>query len=302
MDWFKRNKLSTLLLLILILLFGKNLLNSLFGVDILSMSIPSPPTYEGYGSVNLKQGSLSTSGLSLPSSNYYRSEYTPTNQKDRLVVQETSLSLVVTKVRESTDSIIEKAKQLEGYLVSSSLSQPEEAPFSSVIIRVPSDKLKDALQYLRSLAVKVTSENVIGTDVTDEYVDIDSRLATLQSTKTKFESILNQATQIQDILNVQREIISLQDQIDSLKGRQKYLEQTAKLSKIIVYLSTDELALPYAPTGTFRPAVIFKMAVRSLVGLLRGAASLSIWVIVYAVIWVPLLVGVIVIRKLRSGR
>ena len=99
--------------------------------------------------------------------------------------------------------------------------------------------------------------------------------------------MLDRATKVQDILSVQRELIRLQDQIDTLKGRQKYLEQTAKLAKITVYLSTDEYALPYAPSETFRPAVIFKLAVRSLVRTLRSVAQALIWIGVYAIVWVP---------------
>ncbi|KPJ70501.1 hypothetical protein AMJ51_01675 [Microgenomates bacterium DG_75] len=120
------------------------------------------------------------------------------------------------------------------------MTSPEEAPFATVIVRVPADNFRATLDFFRSLAVKVTSERILGTDVTDEYVDIEARLATLEKTKVKFEEIMEKATEVQDILNVQREIIRLQDQIDALKGRQKYLEQTAKLAKITAYLSTDE--------------------------------------------------------------
>jgi hypothetical protein len=65
------------------------------------------------------------------------------------------------------------------------------------------------------------------------------------------------------------------------------LEKTAKLAKITLYLSTDEYVLPYAPTTPFRPEVIFKQAVRSLVGTLRGLVRLGIWLGVYSVIIVP---------------
>lgn len=248
------------------------------------------------------------SSLSMPGlgsvydsvSGSYRNEYAPTSQTDRLVIQETTLSLVVLKVQETVDKITDRAKQDGGYMVSSALSQPEEAPFATVVIRVPSDKLKETLSYLRDLAVKVSSENIIGTDVTDQYVDVQAHLDTLNLTKTKFESILNAAIQVQDILTVQRELINLQNQIDTLKGRQKYLEQTAQLAKITIYLSSDEMSLPYTPSETFRPDVIFKLAVRSLVESLRGIAGLLIWIAVFGVIWIPVLVIIVLIKRLKN--
>lgn len=246
-----------------------------------------------------------TESLSLKSvgSNLYPApdrEYTPTQKTDRLVVQESNLSLVVKNVRESVDKIIDHAKSVGGYMVSSSLSQPEEAPYANVVVRVPAKSLKSVLDYFRSLAVKVSSENLYGNDVTDEYTDIEARLATLNKTKAKFEEIMNKAEKIQDILEVQRQLISLQDQIDSLKGRQQYLEKTAELAKITLYLSTDEFSLPYAPAAPFRPAVIFKYAIRSLVGTLRGGVKLLIWVVVYSVIWLPILLIAWFLSKRRK--
>jgi hypothetical protein len=96
--------------------------------------------------------------------------------------------------------------------------------------------------------------------------------------------------------------VSLQDQIDVLKGRQKYLEQTAKLSKITVYLSSDEFALPYVPAKPFRPETIFKQAVRSLVLTLRDLAKAGIWIGVYSIVWLPVLVIILLVRKWRKRK
>lgn len=283
MDWIKRNKLVTLLLIIVLLLIVREFLPRYFQVSRQVSMVE--PMYEGMEDVAYTQ---SATGSKLGIAPVPAREAPPVQQEERLVVEESSMSMVVNNVRETSDKIIDHAKSVGGYMVNTSLANPEEAPFATVTIRVPSDNLRSALDYFRSLTVKVTSENIRGTDVTDEYVDIEARLATLEKTKAKFEEILAGATQVQDILEVQRQLIYIQDQIDALKGRQKYLEQTAALAKITAYISTDEFALPYAPTERFRPNVIFKLAVRSLVTTLRGLAKTLIWVGVYAIIWIPL--------------
>jgi len=288
--WIKTHKLASILLLVVIYL----VVRPSSGVKPLSQSAMLSIGGAGEESVALKSAP-SVSSL-LPSRNY-----TPTTQTDRLVVQESNLSLVVKNVRESSDKAIDWAKSVGGYMVSSSLSQPEEAPYAYVVLRIPAKDLKPAIEYFRSLAIKVSSENLLGTDVTDEYTDIGARLETLNKTKAKFEEILSKAVAVNDILTVQRELISLQDQIDSLKGRQQYLEKTAELAKISLYLSTDEFSLPYAPSQPFRPEAIFKQAVRSLVGTLRGGAKLLIWVGVYSPIWL-LILGVIWFFKHRKKK
>ncbi len=293
MDWIKRNKLAAVLILILAIFLVRNYL-PIFGPTqlVFREKVGVQPQVEA-PMAELGAPDLYTGRSIVPP----QTEAPPVEQEERLVVEESSMSLVVSQVQEAADKVVDKAKEAGGFMVSTSLTHPEEAPFATVIVRVPSDKFREVLDYFRDLAVKVSSERILGTDVTAEYVDIEARLETLEKTKAKFEEIMEKATAVQDILNVQRELIRTQDQIDALKGQQKYLEQTAKLAKITIYLSTDEYALPYVPAKPFRPQVVFKLAVRSLVGSLRSVATATIWIVVYAVIWLPALLIFIFLRR-----
>jgi hypothetical protein len=282
-NWVKQNKVISLVIIIFLVFIAKDYL---LGVSLFQFQAPQPDLlYKEVGEST--ESLLPAAGGGMTSLGYLR-EAAPVESEERMVVEESSMSLVVKSVRETSDKIIDQAKSAGGYMVSSSLTNPEEAPFATVVIRVPADDFRSVLDDLRSLAVKVTSENIRGTDVTDEYVDLEARLETLEKTKAKFEEIMDKATEVQDILNVQQQLTYIQKQIDALKGQQKYLEQTAKLAKVTIYLSSDEYALPYAPSEAFRPAVIFKLAVRSLVRTLRSLAQALIWIGVYAIIWLPL--------------
>jgi hypothetical protein len=308
-DWIKNNKLaSALLIVVAYFLVGGTVIPLFFERQLLSLSSRRSTGSSGggqFGAVGAPDTAMEApSALKgmAPSFNIPRQEAPPVSDVDeRLVVRESNLSLLVENVRQSTDEIIRYTEEKGGYMVSSSLSQPEEAPYGTVILRVPSDTFRETLDYFRSLAIKVPSEFLSGRDVTDEYEDIEARLATLVKTKARFEEIMDQAVKIDDILRVQREIINLQSQIDRLKGRQLLLEQTAKLSRITIHLSTDEIALPYAPSETFRPQVIIKLAVRSLIQNLRKISTAAIWIAVYSVIWIPV-VGVIFFIKRWKAR
>lgn len=278
--WIKANKLTTVLILVVAWLVWKNYR-------------PQPHLYSPVGIGGLDK----TASLLLP-----RESAPAPEIQDRLVIKESSLSLLVKKVRETQKAIQQKAEELGGYLVNSSVSQPEqsEAASGSITVRVPQVKLEEALDFFRKLSARVVSENISGYDVTDEYVDIEARLATLLKTKTKFEEILTKAEKVEDILAVQQQLISLQQQIDNLKGQQKYLEKSAENSRITVYLSTDELELPYAPSQAWRPKLIFKQAIRSLIASVRKLGSVLIWLIVYAVIWLPALLIYWLLRRRKK--
>lgn len=208
-------------------------------------------------------------------------EAAPVASDQRMIVQNSNLSMQVADVAKSLSGVEKVAVDLGGYMVDRNMTKPEGAASGNISVRVPVEKIETALTSIKALGMKTVSENVQGRDVTDQYVDIQGRLDNLNRTKGKMVELLDRAVNVSDLMSIQMQINSIQSQIDSYLGQQKYLEQTAKLTLISVYLSTDELSLPYAPDKVWRPLVVFKTAVRSMVGAIQSLGSTLIWLVVY---------------------
>lgn len=219
---------------------------------------------------------------------------------DRMVSQDTKLSMLVKDVTVSMKAIEEKANLAGGYMVNRNISKSEGADNGFVSVRVPTKNLEEVLESYKALSVRVVSESVKGKDVTDQYTNIEERLASLEKTKAKMNSLLDSAVLVKDIMEIQKQLGSIQQQIDNLVGRKKYIEQTVDFSLISMNLSTDELSLPYTPDGSWRPEVIFKTAVRSLLGTLRSLGGLAIWIVVFSPLWGAVLAAVLIVKKKKS--
>ena len=290
-EWVKKNKLSSFLILFVLYLLFKGFALRLVGGSLPSKNVP-PSSISG-----------SYEGMDLMYSNYSEPSYgrgiesVDVTAENRKVVEETTLSLQVKDVPSSIEAIKKEAQTVGGFMVSANLLRPLEATSGNITIRIPVDKADAMLSFLRGSAVKVVSESLTGFDVTDQYSDITARLAVLEKTKKIFEDMLSKAANVEEILQVQREILNLQSQIDSYKGQALYLEKTSSSVKVTAYLSTDEYSLPFAPQDGFRPKVVFKQAVRALVLTIRGLAVKAIWIGVYSVIWVPALLIFLLVKK-----
>jgi len=284
--WLKRNWLSAGLFLVIIYL-----LNRSGQIRPLSQGLREA-TYKNFSSQVAP-----FAGGSMNSDSFLPEPVPAPEIKDRLVIQNSYLSLKVKDVSDSLTKIKVKAEALDGYLVEASLSKPEETSSGNITVRIPTAKLDEFLSFCRNLALKVVSETLEGYDVTDQFIDTQKRLETLERTKRKFEEMLDKTVEVQEILQVQREITNLQEQIDKLKGQNQYLEQNAKLVKVTVYLASDELALPYAPSEAWRPGVIFKTAVRTLILALRKVGTILIWSGVFSVLWIPLSLFIYFVHK-----
>ena len=308
-SWVKENKLSAVLIVILVALLLTRFDNTLFynfSYNLRQKLGPTPMGTDEIGAYPIQgTAEMSTApgyGGGIGGYGYYGNVVPQLDIEQRKLTKNAYLSVVVENVDSAINKIAARADEVGGYLVSSNKTSPEGLSTGDISIRVPSDRLSETLEFLRDLSVKVVSENISGQDVTDQYVDVEERLATLNETKARYEEILTNATDINDILNITQQILYIQDQIDYYTGQLEYLDATASSSLITVYLSTDELQLPYSPDQPWRPNVIFKYAVRSLVQNLQDLGSLIIWVFVYAVVWVPLVLAVLFFKRQRKTR
>ena len=151
----------------------------------------------------------------------------------RIIVHTASMSLVVSDVALTVDGIADVARDLGGWVVNSDRSSRHSG---AIAIRVPAGLLDEAFRRLEALALRVESRAVTSEDVTDEYVDSQSRLVSLRATEERLLSFLDRAGNVDEALRVQEEVSDLQLRIEEIQGRLNFLEQTATYSLIEVSL------------------------------------------------------------------
>ena len=170
--------------------------------------------------------------------------------QQRIIIRTVDMQLTVSDVGAAVDTVSALAVRSGGWVVNSDRSARHGGHIS---IRVPAGSLDSAIGQLRELALKVESEISTSQDVTDEYVDIQSRLNGLRATEDRLLEIMQQAESVEDALSVQLELSNLQTGIEQIEGRIKYLEQTSAYSLINVGLRASPASLPVnaGPDKTF---------------------------------------------------
>ena len=185
--------------------------------------------------------------------------------RERMVIRNADLSIVVKDPETAMIAITKLAEELGGFVVTSNLYQAYKSdglpvPEATVTIRVPAEKLDEALEKIKADAVEVQSENQNGQDVTSQYVDLESQLKNLEAAESQLMEIMKKAENTEDVLNVFNQLTSIRGQIESIKGQMKYFEESAALSAVTVRLVAEETIEPikiagWEPKGTLRDAV-----------------------------------------------
>src|SRR5437762_1294802 len=94
------------------------------------------------------------------------------------------------------------ASGLGGDVLNLTQSGSGDTRSASLTIRVPSSRFADALQQLRTLEGEIQTSGVSAQDVTDQFVDLQARLAAKQAEEQRYIAILNRANTIDEILKV----------------------------------------------------------------------------------------------------
>lgn len=95
---------------------------------------------------------------------------------------------------------------------------------NDMAIRVPKANLDTLLAQLIGLAKKVTHQRVESADVTEEYIDVESRIKNLRSVESTFVKLLRKTDSIEDILKIESKLAEVRGNIESMEGRIKYLK------------------------------------------------------------------------------
>lgn len=203
---------------------------------------------------------------------------------ERLVIRNADLSIVVKDPEASMTVITALATKLGGFVVSSNLYQSYTSngvpvPEASVVIRVPAEKLDEALETIKADAVEVQSENQSGQDVTSQYVDLGSQLKNLEAAESQLMEIMQKAEKTEDVLNVFNQLTSIRGQIESIKGQMKYYEESAALSAISVRLVAEETVKPIEIAG-WKPEGTLRDAIQNLIYFFQDFVDFLIWLVV----------------------
>jgi uncharacterized protein DUF4349 len=235
--------------------------------------------------------------------------------QERLVIENADLSIVVKDPKARMKEISDLAQKLGGFVVSSNMyqnisSSGQQVPQGSIVIRVPSEKLDEALSKIKEGAIDVPTENRSGQDVTSQYVDLQAQLTAKQAAEKKLLEIMDQATRAADVLAVYTQVQTVQTEIEQLKGQIKYLEESAAMSAISVQLIAEESTQPIV-VGPWKPEGAAKEAIQDLIYFFQNFVDFLIRLVLLTLpalilIAIPLflvyLAGRAVYRRVRKSR
>ena len=217
----------------------------------------------------------------------------------RKIVKSAELGLQAEDVRETAARAQQVATQFGGSVQSSQISRGDGFVSAHLVLSVPSERFEAALDELRGLGEEVTTDAVMGEDVTEEFVDLESRERNLLAAEESLLNLYDRAESVDDALEIERELANIRGQIEQVQGRIKYLEQRTDLSQIA--LNIQPAAEPVKSPPAWSPLRVAAQAWSASLGVLQALATAAISAVVFGWWLAPVLVAGFLLWR-RRGR
>ncbi|MBU8877643.1 DUF4349 domain-containing protein [Bacillus sp. FJAT-29790] len=163
----------------------------------------------------------------------------------RMVIYNANLHLKVKNFQKSQASFEEKVKSYQGYIVESNIyRESKEIVRGYMTIRIPAASFEKFLHDAEGLAAEVIERQVSGEDVTEEFVDLESRLKSKKVVEERLMEFMKKAEKTEDLLKISSDLAKVQEEIEQIAGRMKYLNNLIAYSTVNIEMSEDLVVIP----------------------------------------------------------
>ena len=209
----------------------------------------------------------------------------PEQSVNKMLIKTGNIEIEVKDVMITKGLVDKIVSSNNAYYSDENLSKSDYRFDYSLTIRIPSQTFESFLSNLSNIKGTITRQSVSAQDVTSEYLDLEVRMANKTAYLERYREILKKAQKVSEILEVEEKIRVIEEEMESVKGRMKYLNSQVSYSTLLVNLyQINDIKMK--PDDSF-----FTRLWSSIV---NGWKGLTEFVLIFVMLWPFLIIGIIV--------
>ena len=216
----------------------------------------------------------------------------------RKIIKDGSMEIRVKKLEQGKMQIDSLVKRFQGYYAEETFNNQDYSHDFTLKIRIPSEKFELFIAQAESAIGELVFKSVTSRDVTEEFIDLETRLKNKKNYLNRYGELLKQAKSVKDILEIEERTRVIEEEIESTEGRLKYLNNQ-------VDFSTLELRITRKNDYNFIPqneGNFFDRLKFSLVKGWYGLVTFTLFIIRIWPFWIIVTVIYMLIRKILRRR
>jgi len=184
---------------------------------------------------------------------------------DLKIIQNARITLAVTSAQEALEAIQVSSEKNDGYISNINRWQTQrDATAVRMTVRIPADNFSEFYSSVVPLGT-ITNSRIWSKDVTEEYIDLTARLDNLRKEEEALRGLLNEASNVDEMLSVRKQLTEIRGEIESFEGRLRYLDDRISYSTFEIELQPETL-----PSEVIRATGMDNLFPRMSAAFIRG--------------------------------
>ncbi len=225
---------------------------------------------------------------------------------ERKIIYTATVNLVVTDFAATDRKIQSLTRELGGFIAEFREDRTYgDRRAGHWVVRTPVKHFQKFLDEVVALGVPETRQ-IDAQDVTEEYVDLEARLANKRKLEERILELLEkQAGEIKDVIAVETELARVREEIERMEGRLRFLANRVELTTINISAREEfDYAPPQAPTFAGKIRSTWSHSLTALGQAFEALALLIValvpWLAVLLIVAAPIVIGLTRWRRRKS--
>ncbi|WP_379195380.1 DUF4349 domain-containing protein [Paenibacillus sp. GCM10012306] len=212
---------------------------------------------------------------------------------NKKLIYKANLNMEVDNYAKAQTEVRNMVTLAQGYIIGFDENMSEYEQGGNFIMKVPASGFSSFLSNLEKVKHVKLQRSIQGQDVSEEYVDLESRLKAKQMMEAQYTEFMKKATKPADLVAFANELGSIQEEIERIKGRMRYIDQNVSFSTVELRLYQTDASLDVMkkkgqdPLGT--------RASQALSGSLNALSVTFQWIVVILAGALPILIAAAII-------
>jgi len=159
---------------------------------------------------------------------------------NKKIIKDGRLGLQVDNLQSAKQRIDSLVKSSGGYYANENLKNSDNQSGYELVIRIPGVNFERFVGSAERGSSKILYKEIQARDVTEEFVDLESRLNSKRNSLARYNEIMKKANSVKDIIEIEESIRVLQEEIESTQGRLRYLNDCVNYSTLNMTISTQK--------------------------------------------------------------
>lgn len=164
-----------------------------------------------------------------------RKATSPKLKREQKIIKTGNLRFETQDLKKTRTSIVTALKNAKAYIQKDNSGKTYNTEFENLTIRLPSQNFDQLLSEISEGIAYFEEKTISQRDVTEEFVDINARLKAKRALENRYLELLKKAKDVKEMLQIERELANIREEIESREGRLKYLQSQVSESTLHIY-------------------------------------------------------------------